>query len=177
MGHQWWQWSASIKVDSQADSPAHPASIMPPRPWLTNALKRSQEWHDRLARSNAISLRHGSKPQVQCKTFFCGTASAQTQMSKYAKRKVSKEAGLRRPVPVVDRRIFCQVYQAGAALYGSAAGKGGSSGATPGGTSRQAPPSARTRPQCRPARQDAFDVRCQSEIFGTLRWPMVPESA
>src|ERR1700726_561052 len=97
---------------------------MPPRPWLTNALKRSQEWHDRLARSNAISLRHGSKPQVQCKTFFCGTASAQTQMSKYAKRKVSKEAALRRPVPVVDRRIFCQVYQAGAALYGPAAGKG-----------------------------------------------------
>jgi hypothetical protein len=38
-----WQWNASIKVDSQADSPAHPASIMPPRPWLTNALERSQE--------------------------------------------------------------------------------------------------------------------------------------
>jgi hypothetical protein len=33
----------------------------------------------------------------------------------------------------VDRRIFCQVYQAEGALYASGAGKGRSSGATPEG--------------------------------------------
>jgi hypothetical protein len=75
----------------------------------------------------------GSHPVPFARRFPRGTASTQTQMSKHAKREVSKDAGLRRPVPVVDRRILCQVHQAEGARYASGAAKGRSSGGTPEG--------------------------------------------